>query len=325
MSALLIVLSVLCAFSLGLAIWQTLSKQKHLDSLKIREGRLVSLEAQNHSLQSQLSSFASGNPRKDVLKSSENLDKMQAERMELRKQLAHQKEDLRKLKEELNQKDHKLKSLDSQFEKNQEGLKLAHQALQERHLALQKNHQELTQKWEIIQNSPKETPSATQKDTTTDLTEVLQKEKEKWNQGHLQKVGQLTKRVSQLEGALQESEQKIRELVSQVSDWKSLEEKNGGKPVDVYSILKWQTRSLEGKRMYQLMKNMRQLSDEKLAQYQLLIQQIGKACLVGEKDSTHPDVYLVKLYEKWVEKQPENPDSIPSLDSAPGGSPGLRQ
>lgn len=94
--------------------------------------------------------------------------------------------------------------------------------------------------------------------------------------------------------------QKLATANSELAKWRDVNKLADGKPLDPIMFKRWKERALEGRRMYQMMRYMRELSDEKLASYQShvvvvcseLLKQLGQNVPMAKAGEVHADKVL---------------------------------
>jgi DNA repair exonuclease SbcCD ATPase subunit len=200
---------------------------------------------------------------------------------------AELKDEIKKLKETLKQKEEQLKHKDSEWET--------------KNFKLQKDHIDLLDKVASMENYISETKS---KNLNKQNSEIEQSQK---FESHLkekqQTLNALTLRLENLDQNLKNKDQKLHEkdlkiksLNEKLSEWNNVVEAFPGSTIDPTLFLKWKHRAVEGKRMYNLMRMLRDLSDEKLIGYQDQIKEISSKYFKNESiKDLHADVLLSKL------------------------------
>lgn len=180
-----------------------------------------------------------------------------AELLNLRKETAKLKDELKKTKEEIRLKDKSLKEQESNvknkiFALKEENSRFVTQ-LKEMDLSLKQCNESLKKQVPLSDFEQKLVELSQIKD---DLSHAKQKISE-YEKSKKQNIAKLTS----LQDKLKSTEQDLQKWVDSA---KSID----GKPLDVSAFLRWHDRAITGRKMYRLMRQMRELSDSKISTYQ---------------------------------------------------------
>lgn len=239
----------LAALMAGITVWLLLSRNKLEQEIAELKTKLVTAEA------SHASQFIDSASRKKV-KAKEREDGPQKELVAARRDLAHLKDELRRSKDDARERESALKEKLETFEK-----KLAQSEDQNRSLVetLREKEREVT--LQKAQAKPEtrhkeEQPKAQPSVDKHELASLKQRnnELERQLRAELEKEESLQNRLTTLQQELRK--------------WREASTAFDGKPLDPSLFLRWRDRAIEGKRMYTLMRRLREMSDEKLVVYQ---------------------------------------------------------
>ena len=112
-------------------------------------------------------------------------------------------------------------------------------------------------------------------------------------------------------------EQESRRLREALKNTEGRLEKMNASTLDPRTLVRWRDRALEGRKMYRLMRQMRELSDDKLASYQAAVTQLSRYVLEQKHQELPevkagelaPDVYLAHAWAVVLETLDAGPQN----------------
>lgn len=275
-----IIAFIFSGIALILCAWLILSKQKILTKNIKLQDKLVALEAQSMTPKQQtLSSIL---PEKKALQSKTQELNTQlnhsSEVLNLRKETAKLKDDIKKAKEEIRLKDKTLKE-EANITKN----KLHSLTEENTRLIGQMREMDLLIK-QTNDNVKKQVPLI---DFEKKILEISQLKKEISNMK--QKLSEYEKTKQQNLFKMNTIQEKLKLTEQELQKWLDTVKTNDGKPIDPSTFLRWHDRAISGRKMYKLMRQMRELSDNKVSTYQEGIIALSEWVL-KQKNINLPDV-----------------------------------
>ena len=263
--------------AISIALWLTRSKLK--SELNQSEQKRLMLESRL----SQTTSSPAEGAQKFTKSSKQNSSQSRAtsastsasgEILDLRREVSHLKDESRKLKEELRSKETALK--DSAKNKENE---LFHLTETNRSLLAQLQER-------VVRPNPADAEIASQlkvqlsraESEISSLKHLLQAAQGEKNSAIEEKKKDLTE--ARLKSRVQELERSLKAF-------QFAEGENSGKTLDPTAFLRWRDRALEGRKMYQMMKQLRDLSDQKLSHYQKGLEVLCKHWLAQNSQNPH--------------------------------------
>ena len=260
------------AFAAAVASW--LARGRAVASIKDLEGKLVAAEArlaQAHGSPAQRTAQSGKGPRNDAAKASRRANEADAARAEdllaLRRDLAHARDDAKKAKEEGRVKD-------AQHGESREKATLQLHAMREDVRRLVEQLREAEGRKSRAHAAPASAPAAA---TAAPVAAAAAHDAEALAAAKHQ-IAELKARIAahdRAERALGEAQERARAADARLAEserllarYREAATAADGKPLDPTLFLKWKDRAVEGRRMYQMMRQLRELSDRKLASYQ---------------------------------------------------------
>ncbi len=262
--------------SLLICAWLILVRQKLNIKNKELGNKLILLE--NNILAMKEKNVVTHSDKKEKITQQKNLNDSpihnQQELLALRKEIAKVKDEIKKTKEELKNKEKSLKEADlasknklfSLTEENSRyivQLKELDSQLKEA-LSLQRNQVPLV-------------------DFEKKILEISQFKEE--NSVLKNKFIEAEKNKKILQAKINSLQEKLKITESDLAKWLDAAKTNDGKPLDPAFFMKWHDRALTARKMYKLMRQMRDLSDAKVHSYQEGIATIARWILVQKNIS----------------------------------------
>lgn len=285
------------------------------DKLLVLEARQADLISNN--LKSNNSKTNSAKPTQtkaaeNATQSSRNNQPQQpkSEVLDLRKDLAHSRDEIKKLKDDLRLRDSDLRDEKTQTENKLHALKEENKHLLEQ---LKANSQSSSTRT----FAPAATATAAVAPVKT-LDPEIQSLKNTIKEGKIQ-LENLDKKIMSQATLLRQADEKFARANADLKKWNEVETAFGGAALDPQLFVKWRDRAITGRRMYQLMKQLRELSDEKLLSYQqgveALASHILKTHSIPEPQAQSGEVRADKLLAAaWTVTLGELPET-PAPDS----------
>lgn len=246
--------------SLVLLILMIFKKQKLLSKNLIMQNKIMTLESDLLLRNQQINDIAiQDNKKNQQVKNIETHSNStnSSELLNLRKDISKLKDENKKLKDEIRQKDKMLKeemqlSNNKLYSLNEENSRLIKQ-MREMDLLLKESNNNLKNQVPLVDFEKKVLEINSLKD---ELLKIKQKnsEQEKINKQNISK--------------LNVSYEKLKNAEQELQKWTETSKTSDGKPIDPRAFLRWHDRALLGRKMYKLMRQMRELSDSKVTTYQ---------------------------------------------------------
>ncbi|WP_158998490.1 hypothetical protein [Pigmentibacter ruber] len=309
--------------SLLVCAWLILSKQKLTLSNKQLQSKIVVLE---NSILSQGEKKVFLSPERKEKTSSQKLQnenninqQVSQELLQLRKENSKLKDDIKKAKEEIKVKEKALKeeeiaSKNRLFSLTEENSRFITQ-LKELDFQLK----------EALNNQRNNVPLV---DFEKKMLEISQFKEE--NTSLKNKLNEIEKQKKTQQAKINSLQEKLKLAESDLSQWLEAAKTNDGKPLDPSFIIKWHDRAITARKMYKLMRQMRELSDAKVNSYQEGISSVSQWVL-KQKNIPTPSVSSGEvladrlLAEAWNAIMPESVKVISGIEikdsSAQASSP----
>ena len=273
---------VFSGVSLLLCAWLILSKQKLIAKNTATQNKLVVLEAKLLSIGSSASNPSNHLNEKKTSQPKNNENNTNSghhsELLSLRKETAKLKDDLKKSKEEIKLKEKALKE-----EENATNNKLFSLTEENARLIIQMKEMDQLLK-ESNQSHKNQVPLI---DFEKKILEISQLKEELVSLK--QKLNEIDKFKKQNSAKLLALQDKLKLTEQELQKWTDTAKLNDGKSLDPSSFLKWHDRALSGRKMYRLMRQMRELSDSKVTTYQEGVMAVSKWVL-DQKNLSVPSV-----------------------------------
>lgn len=280
----------LTAFTSVIALAFFISRTKLQEKVRNLEEKLTVEQARRAEIQvNQAATKKKAEPTKP---SAEN-NKHAAELTELRKQTANLKDEVKHLKTELRTSDSHNKDLQTRIENETFKLRAENQALIERLRELESNSPDKKKALSLEQELNELKPQF--KTIQSELVAANAKLKSERATAERQKQ------------QLDATQQQLRELRAKLPDESAPTEER----VDPKVLMRWKERALTARQMYQMMRQMRELSDLKLSTYQEAVIDVSRT-LLTLKGASSPEIGPREnkadryLAEAWSLIQPEN-------------------
>ena len=303
-----IIAFIFSGVALLLCAWLILSKQKILaknvglqDKLVVLEAKLMTTPRQHAPSATSSMEKKSSQPKSQEPQSHSNHS---VEILSLRKETAKLKDELKKAKEENRLKEKALKE-EENITKNklysltEENARLIGQMREMDHLLKQSND-----------NVKKQVPLM---DFEKKILEISQLKEEISNMKV--KLSEHDKIKKQNISKLSSVQEKLKNTEQELQKWIDTAKTNDGKPIDPNAFLRWHDRAVSGRKMYKLMRQMRELSDSKVSTYQEGVIALSEWVL-NQKNIKLPELSSSEvladrlLAEAWNAILPSNPISI---------------
>lgn len=324
-----------------LAGFMSFAKIKVKDQNAELQGKLMLLEARNADLMRLKEQAGSGLPRTALANTQRGAhtnrplaeDSPSKDLLEARRELAHTRDDVRKLKDELRAREQELKAardaIDGQLYSLREENKALLGQLRERAATNQFNASTLTnagaQNTQVatIANQAADMPRPRRETPRLAATPAQIEELAKTKA----RADALERQVKTLTAHSQTLETKGQQAQLELRKWREAGALADGKTLDPAMFIRWKERALEGRKMYQLMRQLRELSDSKLDSYQEGIVVLAthflthrnKALPDFKPGEVKADKFLAATWDAQGEtdaKQPSNsPHLAPVVDS----------
>ena len=260
--------------ALLLCAWLLFSKQKLIAKNTASQDKLFALEAKLLSFAGHTNAVPNHEKKANSQKSNENQTSSNhhSELINLRKETAKLRDELKKAKEEIKNKEKSLKE-----EENTTKNKLYSLSEENSRLIIQMKEMDqlLKQSNNISKNQVPLMDFEKKLLEIFQLKEELSSMKLKLNELDKIKKQNATKLVS-LQDKLKISEQELQK-------WTDTAKINDGNSLDPNSFIKWHDRAIAGRKMYRLMRQMRELSDSKVSTYQEGVFAVSKWVLEQKK------------------------------------------
>ncbi|APJ04221.1 hypothetical protein [Silvanigrella aquatica] len=301
-----IIAFIFSGVALLLCAWLILTKQKILTQNKTLQDKIFALEAKSMTLSQKENK--SGEKDKKIISQkmfeSPQVPLHSAEVLQLRKENSKLKDDLKKSKEEIRHKEKALKeeenlSKNKLFSLTEENSRLIAQ-MREMDVQLKQANSNLKTQIPLVDFEKKIAEISHLKDENSELK---------------QKLAELDKIKKQNSHKLSAAQEKVKVIEQELHKWTETAKTNNGKPLDAHSFLRWHDRAVSGRKMYKLMRQMRELSDSKVSTYQDGITALSQWVL-QQKNITLPPLSSGEvladrlLAEAWNAILPSNPTSI---------------
>jgi hypothetical protein len=264
-----------------LCTWLILSRQKVLAKNVGLQDKLVVLEAKLMSPKQQSPSFTSSLEKKSQQPKSHDAQphsNHSAEILNLRKETAKLKDEIKKAKEEIRLKDKALKE-EENITKNklysltEENARLIGQ-MRELDLLLKQNNNNVKKQVPLVDFEKKILEISQLKDEISNM-KIKLSEHDKIKKQNLSKLNTV--------------QEKLKSTEYELHKWLDTSKVNDGKPIDPSTFLRWHDRAVSGRKMYKLMRQMRELSDSKVTTYQEGVVALSEWVL-KQKNINLPDV-----------------------------------
>jgi myosin heavy subunit len=240
--------------SVVVALWLQMSKLKaHLET---KNAKLIDLEARLSKQGMSSKAVPSKKEKPAAVSTSQN------EVLELRREISQLKDENKRTKEDLRQKETLLKDFQKSKENEFYNLSENNKALTEQLKEFSKRGEELQKQRVDLDSSLHSATRGLEKDLHDARNQVRALEKSL--QAESSRKTQALERTKELERSL--------------TELKGLQQ--GGKPIDPAAFARWRERALEGRKMYKMMKQLRDMSDLKLSTYQKGIVILSQQCLL---------------------------------------------
>ena len=298
-----IIAFIFSGVALLLCAWLISSKQKILSKNKTLQDKIVFLEATLMSAPQKNSTITSQDKKTSSHKSTETNQNI-TEVLNLRKETAKYKDELKKAKEEIRQKEKSLKE-----EENISKNKLYSLTEENAQLIGQMRLMDVELK-QSLDNTKKQIPL---KDFENKILEISQLKEEISEMK--QKLNELNKIKKQNAIKLSSAYEKIKVTEQELQKWLDSAKTNEGKLVDPHAFIRWHDRAISGRKMYKIMRQMRELSDSKVLTYQEGIIALSQWVLKQKNISMPPlssgEVLADRLLaEAWNAILPSSPRSF---------------
>ena len=201
---------------------------------------------------------------KQESKPVQETNKHTAELIELRKLNSHQKDEIRNLKSSLREAERLIKHADERSDSSLFKLRADHQALLDRLKDLELNSPD--KKKAILLEQELNDLRARSKELQSELNSTTGKLKSEKNYSERQKqqIEALQNEIRQLKSRLPEGEHAAPSTTPKI---------------DPRALERWKDRALTARRMYKMMRQMRDLSDIKLSNYQQAVLEVSESLL----------------------------------------------
>lgn len=254
--------------------------------LSVQRGRIQSelSEAKAKLLQREASAHETAQNRKTTKSKEAKPIPHESDITELRREAARLRDDLKKQKEETRRAEAGSKDKLEALQVSLETLELENKSLMDL----------IREKEQIAKASEQHR----QQTLTSDRAETKKSNEEFANlQRRVQEMERRAKSDAEQNATLA---QKLAAANSELAKWRDANKLADGKPLDPLMFKRWKERALEGRRMYQMMRYMRELSDEKLASYQdsvvvvcsELLKQLGQSVPSAKSGEVRSDKLL---------------------------------
>jgi hypothetical protein len=274
-----IIAFIFSGVALLLCTWLILSRQKVLAKNVGLQDKLIVLEAKLMSPIQQAPSITSPkslqHPKNQDSQSSSNHS---IEILALRKETAKLKDEIKKAKEEIRIKDKALKE-EANITQNkiyslaEENAQLIGQ-MREMDSLLKLNNNNAKKQVPLVEYEKKILEISLLKDEISNIKQKLS-EHEKAKKQNVSKLNSVQEKLKSTERDLQK--------------WLDISKTNDGKPIDPSAFLRWHDRAISGRKMYKLMRQMREMSDNKVTTYQEGVIALSE-WILNQKNIDLPDV-----------------------------------
>ncbi len=247
-----IIAFIFSGVALLLCVWLILSKQKVLAKNIGLQDKLVVLEAKSMSPKQLAPSITLS---KSV--ESQSNPNHSSEILSLRKETAKLKDEIKRAKEEIRIKDKALKE-EENITKNklytltEENARLIGQ-MREMDFLLKQNNDNVKKQVSLVDFEKKLLEISQLKDEISYMKQKLSEHDKFKKQNH--------SKLNMVQEKLKSTEQELQK-------WLDTSKTNDGKPIDPSAFLRWHDRAVSARKMYKLMRQMRELSDSKVTTYQ---------------------------------------------------------
>jgi hypothetical protein len=266
MNQLIYIVGGLFALFLVLSLWLAVSRMKLAAAKRDGDSRLIQLEARMAELELVKQQLEKRTPpaKPSAGKAAKGSDGENTELLSARKETAKYRDEAQKLRVELRQKEAELKEA-------REGVEKRLYVLQEENRRLLEIAKEQDRKLSVG-DSEKSEQLATLRSEVERLRDDLQTERRRASDQE-RSAGRSSEQLKSLQ-------ERLVTLQSENQKWRDAASENNGKPIDAFQFFRWQRRALAGRDMYQMMKQLRELSDHKLEVYQNGIERIATYLLI---------------------------------------------
>lgn len=305
---------IFSGIALLLCAWLILVRHKLTQSNKVLQNKLVLIE--NNLLltkESNRTSSAEKNEKAVQQKvTSENVSHAQAQHpdlINLRKENAKFKDEIKKLKDEVKSKEKALKE-EEKASKN----KLYSLTEENSRFILQLKELD-SQLSEALSRQRNTVPLI---DFEKKLLEISQFKEE--NAGLKAKLNESEKNKKLQLAKINSLQEKLKLTESDLAQWQEAAKTNDGKPLDPTFFIKWHDRALTARKMYKLMRQMRELSDSKVNTYQDGVVALAK-WILSQKNMAIPRISAGEvpadrlLAEAWNAIMPVSPVAMDRTES----------
>lgn len=264
---------LICAWLIIVRQKLSLRNKELENKLILSENNILALKEKNIVTHSEKKE--KGTQQKIINESSSHT---QQELLSLRKETAKLKDEIKKTKEELKSKEKSLKEVDI-ASKN----KLYSLSEENTRFIVQLKEMD-SQLKEALSSQKNNVPLV---DFEKKLLEISQFKEE--NSALKTKLSEAEKNKKLLVAKTNSLQEKLKITESDLSKWLDAAKTNDGKPLDPAFFMKWHDRALTARKMYKLMRQMRELSDAKVSSYQEGIATIAR-WILEQKNMSLPHI-----------------------------------
>jgi hypothetical protein len=242
----------LCSGATAVAF--ALARKKLQDTNQDLQGKIISLEAKGASIRSETRNVVE--QKKAKRPEDSNLSE---ELLDLRKENSRQKDDLKKSREELRSREKELKD-------SKESVEGALYSLKEENRKLIEQLKEFDnrQSSKSVQSNEALERMKISFDQSRRENQVLKEKIQESERNH----GKESEKIGNLLQKLNAAQEKQRNSDLELRKWRDAAKISNGKVLDAHLFLRWHERAEAGRKMYRMMKQLRELSDQKLMTYQ---------------------------------------------------------
>lgn len=258
-----VIIAVLLVLVMGLAISLFLMMSRFRERNEELKAKLVAIEARKaFPEKKEKAKAAAPESRPQQPAKVKAANPSSAELVELRKETARQRDELARIKVELRDKTREVADASEKAEKDL-------YQLREENRRLLETVRELDAQSAARQQAG---------ETVRELNRTLERAHQD-NAALQRRIEELEKAQSGRNEATEDLRRQLHDANGELRRWRETATLANGKPLTPALFAKWRQRALVGRDMYQMMKQLRELSDHKLATYQDAVLEISRFCL----------------------------------------------